>query len=181
MADVTSIASQQDIKPVEKRQARSVHSEKSAQGQLHSHSPPAEVQHVERCCALEKKDLETGRCLTCSSERSSLDARVAPKPRARKSTDNRLRGRAQKLYAWPWWWEMWACVGSVTSFLAMTGLLFAFDGKAQPDWPYGATLNSADGRRSPQLCHWQTSESPDEFTTDAGVAAACCGVPCGCC
>ncbi|OAK99218.1 hypothetical protein IQ06DRAFT_378133 [Phaeosphaeriaceae sp. SRC1lsM3a] len=38
---------------------------------------------------------------------------------------------------------MWACIGSVASFMAMTGLLCAFDGKAQPEWPYGATLNSA--------------------------------------
>jgi hypothetical protein len=44
---------------------------------------------------------------------------------------------------WSWSWEMWACLGSLAAFLATVGLLRAYDGKSQPDWPYGITLNSA--------------------------------------
>jgi hypothetical protein len=48
---------------------------------------------------------------------------------------------------WPhgssWWWEIWACTGSLIAFLATVGLLYAYDGKSQPSWPYGTTLNSA--------------------------------------
>jgi hypothetical protein len=47
------------------------------------------------------------------------------------------------LRGWPWWWEAWACIGSLASFLATTGLLIAYQGKSQPEWPYGITLNSA--------------------------------------
>jgi hypothetical protein len=42
-----------------------------------------------------------------------------------------------------WAWEAGSCICSLAIFLGMVGLLRAFDGKAQPDWPYGITLNSA--------------------------------------
>jgi hypothetical protein len=42
-----------------------------------------------------------------------------------------------------WGWETAACLLSIVGFLGTTGLLKAFDGKAQPSWPYGITLNSA--------------------------------------
>jgi len=51
----------------------------------------------------------------------------------------------RKLWLWlKWWgWEVGACVGSFGVFLATYLLLKAYDGKAQPDWLYGITLNSA--------------------------------------
>jgi hypothetical protein len=42
-----------------------------------------------------------------------------------------------------WGWEIAACLCSLTGFCGMVGLLVAFDGKSQPAWPYGVTLNSA--------------------------------------
>lgn len=42
-----------------------------------------------------------------------------------------------------WGWEMVGCIGSLIGFFAMIGLLAAFDGKSQPAWPYGITLNAA--------------------------------------
>jgi hypothetical protein len=43
-----------------------------------------------------------------------------------------------------WWgWEVGGCIGSFAAFLAVVGLLRSFDGKPQPEWPYGITLNSA--------------------------------------
>lgn len=42
-----------------------------------------------------------------------------------------------------WGWETAACLLSLAGFLGTVGLLKAFDGKAQPSWPYGITLNSA--------------------------------------
>jgi hypothetical protein len=42
-----------------------------------------------------------------------------------------------------WGWETGSCVCSLAVFFGMIGLLRAFDGKTQPDWPYGITINSA--------------------------------------
>jgi hypothetical protein len=42
-----------------------------------------------------------------------------------------------------WGWEIAACLCSLIGFCGMVGLLVAFDGKSQPAWPYGVTLNSA--------------------------------------
>jgi hypothetical protein len=42
-----------------------------------------------------------------------------------------------------WGWEIAAYLCSLSGFCGMTGLLVAFDGKSQPAWPYGVTLNSA--------------------------------------
>lgn len=42
-----------------------------------------------------------------------------------------------------WRWESAACISSLVAFAATVGLLKAFDGKSQPDWPYGIMLNSA--------------------------------------
>jgi hypothetical protein len=42
-----------------------------------------------------------------------------------------------------WGWEIAACLCSLTGFCGMVGLIVAFDGKSQPAWPYGVTLNSA--------------------------------------
>jgi hypothetical protein len=42
-----------------------------------------------------------------------------------------------------WIWELSACTGSLLTFSAIIGLLLAFDGRPQPEWPYGITLNSA--------------------------------------
>lgn len=42
-----------------------------------------------------------------------------------------------------WGWELTACLLSLAGFFGIVGLLKGFDGKAQPDWPYGITLNSA--------------------------------------
>ena len=42
-----------------------------------------------------------------------------------------------------WLWELGACTGSLLTFSAIAGLLFAYDGRPQPEWPYGITLNSA--------------------------------------
>jgi hypothetical protein len=48
------------------------------------------------------------------------------------------------IHCWKeWGWEMAACLCSLIGFCGMTGLLVAFDGKSQPAWPYGVTLNSA--------------------------------------
>jgi hypothetical protein len=40
-------------------------------------------------------------------------------------------------------WELSACCGSLIAFISMVALLKPFEGKAQPSWPYGITLNSA--------------------------------------
>lgn len=45
------------------------------------------------------------------------------------------------LYLWSW--EIGACLASCIGYFAIIGLLAAYDGKAQPDWPYGINLNSA--------------------------------------
>jgi hypothetical protein len=42
-----------------------------------------------------------------------------------------------------WGWEITACLCSLIGFCSMIVLLVAFDGKSQPAWPYGVTLNSA--------------------------------------
>jgi hypothetical protein len=42
-----------------------------------------------------------------------------------------------------WGWETGSCACSMAALFGLIGLLRAFDGKAQPDWPYGITLNSA--------------------------------------
>lgn len=47
----------------------------------------------------------------------------------------------RRLHAWNW--EIGACFGSLIGFCAVAGLLAAYDGKPQPAWPYGITLNSA--------------------------------------
>jgi hypothetical protein len=70
---------------------------------------------------------------------STIETSKRPKY-ARKS---QLREYLRSQNAWPWWWETWACIGSLASFLATAGLLAAFQGKSQPEWPYGITLNSA--------------------------------------
>lgn len=141
MANEISVSSGRDTGPDEKHPACMIHSEKSAQVETNVPSPSPDSKDAARCCTFEEKELETGSTLTASSESSSLDARAAPKAKGTRSS--RHRDRIHHLSAWPWWWEFGACVGSVASFLAMVGLLCAFDGKAQPDWPYGATLNSA--------------------------------------
>jgi hypothetical protein len=72
--------------------------------------------------------------LSSRSEQTSSDAAV-------RSVRYWMLGR------WPhaltWWWEIWACIGSLVAVAATAGLLYAYDGKPQPSWPYGITLNSA--------------------------------------
>ena len=53
--------------------------------------------------------------------------------------------RPRKFMQWlHWWgWEMGACICSLAVFFAIFGLLRAYDGKAQPQWLYGITINSA--------------------------------------
>ncbi|PVH94802.1 hypothetical protein DM02DRAFT_479660, partial [Periconia macrospinosa] len=41
-----------------------------------------------------------------------------------------------------WKWEIFACTTSVMTFIITLLFLHTFDGKAQPEWPYGITLNS---------------------------------------
>lgn len=42
-----------------------------------------------------------------------------------------------------WGWEVIACFYSLAGFGGIVGLLIAFDGQSQPDWPYGITINAA--------------------------------------
>jgi hypothetical protein len=42
-----------------------------------------------------------------------------------------------------WGWELGACLCSLAAFFAIVGFLRAYDGRPQPHWPYGITLNSA--------------------------------------
>jgi hypothetical protein len=42
-----------------------------------------------------------------------------------------------------WGWELGACLSSLTAFFAIVGFLRAYEGRPQPHWPYGITLNSA--------------------------------------
>lgn len=142
MADSISISSQRHGEAAQAHRAYSIRSDKSAQITSRSSSPCRDSKHVTRYCMQEKSAVESERSLTSLSGSETLRETDTLKQNA-KSTKKRLHGRARQFYAWPWWWEMWACIGSVASFMAMTGLLCAFDGKAQPEWPYGATLNSA--------------------------------------
>ncbi|KAL4889976.1 hypothetical protein BDV59DRAFT_185456 [Aspergillus ambiguus] len=41
-----------------------------------------------------------------------------------------------------WLWEATLCVGSLFALLAVIGVLWFYDGKPIPDWPYGTTINS---------------------------------------
>lgn len=143
MAKKNSTSSCHESGPDDKRPACSIYSENLEQVESRSPSLSWDAKHIARCSVSEGKDLETGRSLTSSSQSSSPDARVAPIPKSSYSVHTRLRDHAHHLSTWPWWWEFGACIGSAASFLAIVGLLCAFDGKAQPDWPYGATLNSA--------------------------------------
>ncbi|KAJ8113758.1 hypothetical protein OPT61_g4181 [Boeremia exigua] len=57
---------------------------------------------------------------------------------------NTIEDRGQwRRFLEDWGWETAACLLSLGGFLGIVGLLKAFDGKAQPSWPYGITLNSA--------------------------------------
>lgn len=143
MANAISTSSRHDAGPDEKHPAYFTYAGAFAQVESHLVSPSPDAKHIARCCVSEEKDLETGRSVTSSSQSSTFNARTAPRPISSNSVHTGFRDRAHLLSTWPWWWEVGACVGSVASFLAMIGLLCAFDGKAQPDWPYGATLNSA--------------------------------------
>ncbi|PVH92340.1 hypothetical protein DM02DRAFT_700264 [Periconia macrospinosa] len=42
-----------------------------------------------------------------------------------------------------WKWELLACCVSIITFVFTIVFLRSFDGKPQPEWPYGITLNSA--------------------------------------
>lgn len=53
------------------------------------------------------------------------------------------RRRNPRLWVRNWAWEVSACLASFGILLAIFGLLKAYDKKAQPQWPYGITLNSA--------------------------------------
>lgn len=145
MAVPISNASRDSIGPDEKQLAYTVASRSSVQAISRSHSPSPNSQHIVRCYTpdCEMKGPEAGRSLTSSSEGSSLDARIAPKSNTSSTTKHKLLNRTHLLSAWPWWWELGACIGSVASFLAILGLLCVYNGKAQPDWPYGTTVNSA--------------------------------------
>jgi hypothetical protein len=58
-------------------------------------------------------------------------------------SDSAKRPRNCALWMRWWGWEIGACISSFAALLAICALLKAFDGKAQPHWPYGITINSA--------------------------------------
>ncbi|KAE8160024.1 hypothetical protein BDV40DRAFT_271561 [Aspergillus tamarii] len=41
-----------------------------------------------------------------------------------------------------WIWEILSCVIAVASLVAIIVVLYVYDGKSMPDWPYGITLNA---------------------------------------
>jgi hypothetical protein len=70
-----------------------------------------------------------------SAARSPTSSDVVP--------DSAKRPRNCALWMRWWGWELGACISSFAALLAICILLKAFDGKAQPDWPYEITINSA--------------------------------------
>lgn len=41
-----------------------------------------------------------------------------------------------------WIWEILSCVIAVASLAGIIVVLYMYDGKSMPDWPYGITLNA---------------------------------------
>jgi hypothetical protein len=83
---------------------------------------------------------------------SGPDIELRPLTSPKDTTKSSLRAETQPTatlykrwmhYLREWGWEMAACLCSLIGFCGMVGLLIAFDGKSQPAWPYGITLNSA--------------------------------------
>ncbi|KZM24552.1 hypothetical protein ST47_g4323 [Ascochyta rabiei] len=73
---------------------------------------------------------------------------TSPKDTAKSSLRAETQPTATLYKRWmhylrEWGWEMAACLCSLIGYCGIVGLLIAFDGKTQPAWRYGITLNSA--------------------------------------
>ncbi|PWY88170.1 hypothetical protein BO70DRAFT_377746 [Aspergillus heteromorphus CBS 117.55] len=67
----------------------------------------------------------------------------APRPRPLSSSNPLLlRPRTPGAWGAGWTWEIVSCVIAVAALIAIIAILYNYDGKPMPDWPYGITLNA---------------------------------------
>lgn len=67
-----------------------------------------------------------------------------PRPSAPLTPDEQTLVKAQSTGFWGvgWLWELVSCVIAIGSLVGIIVVLYVFDGKSTPDWPYGITLNA---------------------------------------
>ena len=53
-----------------------------------------------------------------------------------------LQSQAHGFWGTSWTWEILSCLTSIVFFIAIIVVLWKYDGKPMPDWPYGITLNA---------------------------------------
>ncbi|KAJ5547982.1 hypothetical protein N7513_005216 [Penicillium frequentans] len=53
-----------------------------------------------------------------------------------------LQSQAQPFWASSWTLEILSCLTSIVFFIAIIVVLWYYDGRSMPDWPYGITLNA---------------------------------------
>ncbi|KAJ5702785.1 hypothetical protein N7488_010333 [Penicillium malachiteum] len=53
-----------------------------------------------------------------------------------------LQSQAHGFWGASWTWEILSCLTSIMFFIALILVLWHYDGKPMPDWPYGITLNA---------------------------------------
>lgn len=95
-------------------------------------------------------DVASGRYTALETETCSLpssNTTTSPQKEMSKACSkcNRTRGlpHQSRPLLGDWGWELGSFICALAVFAAAVVLLETFDGKSQPDWPYGITLNSA--------------------------------------
>lgn len=53
-----------------------------------------------------------------------------------------IQSQAQPFWASSWTLEILSCLTSIVFFIAIIVVLWYYDGRPMPDWPYGITLNA---------------------------------------
>lgn len=71
------------------------------------------------------------------------DTRAQPRQRPLSSAEQvLLQSKTQGFWGSSWTFEILGCVTSIVFLVAIIVVLFNYDGRPMPDWPYGITLNA---------------------------------------